>query len=51
VALVGLVVEPLRWLYNYAWFVGFVVSGALYAGLMKTAATANAPKEAYAHGK
>jgi NCS1 family nucleobase:cation symporter-1 len=51
VALVGLVVEPLRWLYNYAWFVGFLVSGALYAGLMKTAATANAPKEAYAHGE
>ncbi len=28
VALVGLVVAPLRWLYDYSWFVGFVVSGA-----------------------
>jgi NCS1 family nucleobase:cation symporter-1 len=30
VALVGVVVPPLRWLYDYAWFVGFIVSGALY---------------------
>jgi NCS1 family nucleobase:cation symporter-1 len=30
VALVGLVVPPLRWLYDYAWFVGFFVSGVLY---------------------
>lgn len=26
VALIGLLVPPLRWLYDYAWFVGFQVS-------------------------
>lgn len=35
VALVGLVVPPVRWLYDYAWFVGFFVSGALYTLLMR----------------
>lgn len=30
VALVGLLVPSLRWLYDYAWFVGFLVSGAVY---------------------
>jgi NCS1 family nucleobase:cation symporter-1 len=30
VALCGLVVPSLRWLYDYAWFVGFGVSGAVY---------------------
>ena len=30
VALVGLVVAPLRPLYDYAWFVGFFVGGGLY---------------------
>ncbi len=34
VALVGLVVAPLRWLYDYAWFIGFIASGALYAAMM-----------------
>src|ERR1700723_696538 len=29
VALIGLVVPSLRWLYDYAWFVGFFVAGAL----------------------
>jgi NCS1 family nucleobase:cation symporter-1 len=28
--LLGLAVPPLRWLYDYAWFVGFGVSGAVY---------------------
>ena len=28
-ALVGLIVPPLRWLYDYAWFVGFFVAGAV----------------------
>jgi cytosine/uracil/thiamine/allantoin permease len=27
-------VPGLRWLYDYAWFVGFVVSGGLYFVLM-----------------
>jgi len=30
VALIGLAVPPLRWLYDYAWFVGFFISGGLY---------------------
>jgi NCS1 family nucleobase:cation symporter-1 len=34
VALVGLVVPSLRWLYDYAWFVGFFVSGLAYLALM-----------------
>jgi NCS1 family nucleobase:cation symporter-1 len=35
VALIGLVVPALRWLYDYAWFVGFFVAGILYLSLMK----------------
>jgi nucleobase:cation symporter-1, NCS1 family len=35
VALVGLVVAELHWLYDYAWFVGFFVSGGVYVGLMR----------------
>ena len=34
VALLGLVIPPLRLLYDYAWFVGFGVSGAVYMVLM-----------------
>jgi nucleobase:cation symporter-1, NCS1 family len=34
-ALVGLVVPPLRWLYDYAWFAGFFVSFGLYSALMR----------------
>ncbi|MCZ6775385.1 MAG: NCS1 family nucleobase:cation symporter-1 [Ignavibacteria bacterium] len=34
VALVGLVVPELRFLYDYAWFVGFAVAFGLYIGLM-----------------
>jgi NCS1 family nucleobase:cation symporter-1 len=30
VALLGLVVPPLRWMYDYAWFVGFLVAGAVH---------------------
>jgi NCS1 family nucleobase:cation symporter-1 len=37
VALVGLVVPPLRWLYDYACFIGFGVSGAVYVLLMQRA--------------
>jgi NCS1 family nucleobase:cation symporter-1 len=36
-ALVGLVVPALRPLYNYSWFVGFIVSFATYYALMKSA--------------
>jgi NCS1 family nucleobase:cation symporter-1 len=35
VALIGLVVPELHWLYDYAWFVGFFVSGGAYVGLMR----------------
>jgi nucleobase:cation symporter-1, NCS1 family len=36
VALVGLAVPRVRWLYDYAWFIGFVVSGGLYFLLMQS---------------
>jgi NCS1 family nucleobase:cation symporter-1 len=34
IALLGLVAPPLRWLYDYAWFVGFGVAAAVYVLLM-----------------
>ena len=34
IALIGLAVPAVRWLFDYAWFVGFVVSGGLYLLLM-----------------
>ena len=34
VALLGLAVPAMRWLYDYAWFVGFLAAGALYRVLM-----------------
>jgi NCS1 family nucleobase:cation symporter-1 len=37
VALLGLVVPPLRFLYDYAWFIGFGVAGAIYVALMQGA--------------
>jgi NCS1 family nucleobase:cation symporter-1 len=38
VALIGLLVPPLKFLYDYAWFVGFAVAGAAYVALMRGAA-------------
>lgn len=35
VALCGLAAPAIRWLYDYAWFVGFAVSGGLYLLLMR----------------
>ncbi|HTR34324.1 MAG TPA: NCS1 family nucleobase:cation symporter-1 [Bryobacteraceae bacterium] len=35
IALIGLLIPPLRWLYDYAWFVGFVVAGGVYWVSMK----------------
>ncbi len=35
IALAGLAIEPLRWLYDYAWFLGFFVSAIVYLGLMR----------------
>src|SRR5246127_4433577 len=34
-ALIGLAVPAVRWLYDYAWFIGFVVAGGLYCLLMQ----------------
>lgn len=36
-ALLGVFVPPLRWLYDYAWFDGFLVSAVVYTGLMQRA--------------
>ena len=35
IALVGLAVKPLHFLYDYAWFVGFFTAGILYVALMR----------------
>ncbi len=43
VAFVGLVFPPLRVLYDYAWFVGFAVSFAIYFGWMGTSRAIAAP--------
>jgi NCS1 family nucleobase:cation symporter-1 len=43
VALMGLAFPPIRWLYDYAWFVGFVVSGAAYLLLMRPAQGRSGP--------
>jgi nucleobase:cation symporter-1, NCS1 family len=39
VALAGLFLPPVRWLYDYAWFVGFLVSAVLYLLLMHNSET------------
>jgi NCS1 family nucleobase:cation symporter-1 len=41
IALVGLLVSPLRFLYDYAWFVGFLTAGAAYWGLMRMSETSS----------
>ena len=50
VALIGLFVPHLRWLYDYAWFVGFGTSAIVYITLMITTAPAAAetPQAIYA---
>ncbi len=40
IALVGLFVKPLHFLYDYAWFVGFFTAGAVYVTLMRLVAPA-----------
>jgi nucleobase:cation symporter-1, NCS1 family len=45
VAFVGLVYSPLRVLYNYAWFVGFLVSFLAYFALMNRAAPMTQPAD------
>jgi NCS1 family nucleobase:cation symporter-1 len=45
VAFIGLVVPPLRVLYNYAWFVGFLVSFLAYLVLMRRVAPVAQPAD------
>src|SRR4029077_11197112 len=40
IALVGLAVKPLHFLYDYAWFVGFFTAGSVYVALMRFASPA-----------
>jgi NCS1 family nucleobase:cation symporter-1 len=35
IALIGLAVPAVGWLYDYAWFIGFGVSGGVYFLLMR----------------
>jgi NCS1 family nucleobase:cation symporter-1 len=42
VALIGLFVAPLHFLYDYAWFVGFFISGGSYVMMMHLVAPATA---------
>jgi len=42
VALLGTLVQPLHSLYDYAWFAGFFIAGAIYILLMKIAAPVSA---------
>ncbi|MGB3630396.1 MAG: cytosine permease, partial [Terracidiphilus sp.] len=44
IALVGLIVPSLHFLYDYAWFVGFFIAGATYVAMMKLAAPALAER-------
>ena len=41
IALVGLAVKPLHFLYDYAWFVGFFTAGVLYLTMMRLSAPAS----------
>src|SRR5438067_1860665 len=45
IALIGLVVPPVRFLYDYSWFVGFIIAFASYLFLMSRThlATSTAP--------
>jgi NCS1 family nucleobase:cation symporter-1 len=49
VALIGLIVPPLRWLYDYAWFVGFLVSSVLYWIAMRSGVRATRSSAEYAY--
>jgi NCS1 family nucleobase:cation symporter-1 len=46
IALVGLIVPRLHFLYDYAWFVGFFTAGATYGLMMKFAAPADVAESA-----
>jgi NCS1 family nucleobase:cation symporter-1 len=46
VALIGLAAPPLRFLYDYAWFVGFLVAAGVYVTLMPRTALSEPLREA-----
>jgi NCS1 family nucleobase:cation symporter-1 len=46
IALIGLAVKPLHFLYDYAWFVGFFTAGIVYLALMKAAVPARMAQSA-----
>jgi nucleobase:cation symporter-1, NCS1 family len=45
IALIGLLFPAVRWLYDYAWFVGFLVSGLLYLLFVSKAEAARAAEQ------
>jgi NCS1 family nucleobase:cation symporter-1 len=51
VALLGLAIPSLRWLYDYAWFVGFAVSALAYVALMSGVNTVALSAEALQRGR
>ena len=46
VALIGLIVPSVRFLYDYAWFVGFFIAAAVYLVLMKVTVPVAVPEPA-----
>jgi len=44
IALIGLFVPSLHFLYDYAWFVGFFVAGVAYLVTMRATASATLPQ-------
>jgi NCS1 family nucleobase:cation symporter-1 len=46
IALSGLAIDRLRYLYDYAWFVGFFSAGIIYVALMRMVAPAPFPESA-----
>jgi len=47
-AMIGVFVQRLHFLYEYAWFVGFFISGGVYAVLMRVSAPVHAATESAA---
>jgi NCS1 family nucleobase:cation symporter-1 len=45
IALIGKFVPSLHWLYDYAWFVGFMVAAVIYAALMRRVPAAESASE------
>src|SRR5580692_2940629 len=49
VALIGLLVPPLRWLYDYAWFVGFLIASVTYWIMMRNAVRRTSSAAVYSY--